>query len=202
MQLSPEERRLRGMHRSVSLALVALAVSACAASPTPTPVGSDGGPGPTAPELASGTVSGHGMTISVTAAPAVVAAGQRIEVEAVVTNDGDQPLVLSGSGSGFVFFSVTRVEDGLTSGPPVMSGDCAPHVLPPGEPMVVPFFKAGGFSPDDPNADFLSAYFSEDALTLPSGSWHIMITTAATLGEGCTGEQVQLEISLPVTVSD
>ena len=44
------------------------------------------------------------MTLSVAAEPAVVAAGQPIEVEAMITNDGPEPIVLSGSGSGFVFF--------------------------------------------------------------------------------------------------
>ena len=188
MQPRAGERRSAGMRRPVALVIaLTLPLSACSSTPTPTPPGSGTQPGPTAPELASGTVSGHGMTLSVTAEPAVVRAGAPIEVEAVVTNDGAGPIVLSGSGSGLVFFSVTRVDDGLTSGPPGMTLDCVQHVMAPGEPNVVPFSKSGGWSDDDPNAAFLRIYFAEPELTLPSGTWRIDVTTAAdrgTLGVG------------------
>lgn len=202
MERSAEMWRSGGMHRLVSLASVAVAVAACSVIPTPTPLGSGLQPGPTAPELASGTVSGHGMTLAVTAAPVVVVAGAPIEVEATVTNDGGEPIELSGSGSGFVFFSVTRIEDGLTSGEPVMTDDCAPHVVPVGEPIVVPFAKSGGWSEDDPNAGFLRTYFSEPELTLPSGTWRIDVSTAATIGQGCIGDSLDLGISLIVTVTE
>ncbi|MGZ8563458.1 MAG: hypothetical protein ACXWWU_07545 [Candidatus Limnocylindria bacterium] len=190
------------MQRLVPSVLLTLVMAACSLTPTPTPLGSGTQPGPTAPELAAGTVSGHGMTLSATAEPAVVAAGEPISVEAVVTNDGAEPIVLSGSGSGFVFFSVTRVEDGLTSGPPGMTMDCAQHVLAPGEPTVVPFSKSGGFSPDDPNAAFLRTYFADPELTLPSGTWRIDVSTAATIGGGCTGPQLDLALALLVTVTE
>jgi len=147
-------------------------------------------------------VSGQGLTLSATAEPAVVAAGQRIDVEAVVTNDGPEPIVMSGSGSGFVFFSVTRLEDGLTSGEPAWTDDCVPHIVNPGEPVVVPFAKSGGWSEEDPNAAFLRTYFSEPELTLPSGTWRVDMTAAATLGEGCRGEPLDLELSLVVTVTE
>lgn len=195
-------RRWDGVQRLTLLAAAALVLAACSVIPTPSPLGSGLQPGPTAPELASGTVSGHGMTLSVTAEPAVVSAGARIQVEAVVANDGPEPIVLSGSGSGFVFFSVTRVEDGLTSGEPVMTDDCAPHVVNPGEPIAVPFAKSGGWSEDDPNAAFLRTYFAEPELTLPSGTWRIDVMTAATIGEGCVGEPLDLELSLVVTVTE
>jgi len=202
MEPGPSVRRLVGVQRLVLSPLVALFVAACSVTPTPTPLGSDAQPGPTTPELAAGTVSGQGMTLSVTAEPAVVAAGELIDVQAVVTNDGAEPIVLSGSGSGFVFFSVTRVEDGLSSGEPAMTGDCARHVVNPGEPTVVPFSKSGGFSPDDPDAAFLRTYFAEPELTLPTGTWRIDVTTAATIGEGCVGEPLDLAISLLVTVTE
>ena len=202
MQPVAHARRWDGMHRLVSLASLAVVVAACSATPTPTPLGSGLQPGPTAPDLSSGTVSGHGMTLTVTAEPAVLSAGAPIEVEAVVTNDGAEPIVLSGSGSGFVFFSVTRVEDGLTSGPPGMTSDCVQHVMAPGEPNVVPFSKSGGWSEDDPNAAFLRTYFSEPELSLPSGTWRIDVMTAATIGEGCVGEPLDLELALIVTVTE
>jgi len=193
-------RRSGDVQRFVLPALLALLAAACSQSPTPTPLGSLVQPGPTAPELAAGTVSGHGMTLSAAAEPAVLAAGQPIEVEATVTNDGADPIVLSGSGSGIVFFSVTRLEDGLTLGDSLRTGDCVSHVI--REPIVVPFFKSGGWSEDDPNADFLRAYFSDRELRLPSGTWRIDVAVLANIGEGCTGPPVDLGLSLIVTVAE
>lgn len=195
-------RRPDGVQRLLFPAAAALILAGCSVTPTPTPLGSDAQPGPTTPELAAGTVSGHGMTLSVTAEPAVVAAGEPIDVQAVVTNDGAEPIVLSGSGAGFVFFSVTRVEDGLTSGEPVMTSDCAPHVVPPREPVTVPFSKSGAWSDEDPNAAFLRTYLADPELTLPSGTWQIDISTAATIGEHCVGEPLDLTLSLIVTVTE
>jgi hypothetical protein len=179
--------------RGVVLLLPTVLLVACGPEASPTP---------SVPELVAGSVSGQGMTLSVTAEPAVVAPGERIEVEAVVTNDGPEPIELSGSGSGVVFFSVTRLDDGLTSGEPAWTSDCVPHIVNPGEPIVVPFSKSGGWSEEDPNAAFLRTYFSEPELTLPSGAWRIDVTAAATIGEGCTGEPLDLELSLLVRVTE
>jgi hypothetical protein len=188
--------------KALAAAVIGLALAACGLSPTPTQIGPPDAPGPSVPELAAGEVTQDGVTLAVTAEPAVVAVGEPIEVEAVLTHDRPEPLLLSGSGSGIVFFSVTRLDDGLTSGLPVSTGDCGRHTLPAGEPTVVPFTKSGGFSPDDPNADFLDIYFSEPSLTLPPGTWRIDITTQGNIGEGCTGPQLDLALSLIVTVTD
>ena len=142
------------------------------------------------------------MTLAAVARPPVVAPGEVIEVVAELTNDGDEPIVLSGSGSGLVFFSVTRLEDGLTSGPAAHTDDCATHELPAGVTTTVPFAKSGGWSENDPNAAFLRTFFSEPELTLPAGRWRIDITTAGSIGEGCTGEAIGLELALVVTVTE
>lgn len=187
----------------IGLLLGLLLLVACSIAPTPTAIAPPDAPGPSVPELASGTVTEDGITLSVTAEPAVVAAGDRIEVEAALEHDRPGPLIVSGSGSGIVFFSVTRLEDGLTSGPPGMTLDCARHELPAGEPLIVPFSKSGGYNPEDPNAaDFLERYFADRALTLPPGAWRIDVTTQGLLGEGCDGPPLQLEVSLVVTVTD
>ncbi len=182
--------------RILLVAGTALALAACAATPSPSAVP------PSTPELAAGQVTEGGITLAATVDPAIVAAGEEINVVAELSHDRPEPLVVSGSGSGIVFFSVTRVEDGLSSGPPIASSDCARHELPPGEPVVVPFSKSGGSSEDAPNADFLNTYFSEPELTLPPGTWRIDITTGGTLGEGCTGGQLGLELALLVMVTE
>lgn len=66
-----------------------------------------------------------GVTLVAMAEPRMAVAGVPIDVNAVLTHDRARPLIVFGSGSGTVFFSVTREEDGLSSGPPVMTMDCS-----------------------------------------------------------------------------
>jgi hypothetical protein len=172
-----------------------LLLAACGFGPSPVP-------SPSTPELVAGTVTEHGITLAAIARPAVVPAGQPIEVEATLTHDRPGPLVVSGSGMGIVFFSVTRLEDGLGSGPPIMDLGCGRHELPAGEPLVVPFFKSGGYSRGDPNADFMEFYNSSPELSLPTGTWRIDVITSGSLGEECAGERLGHEVSLVVTVTD
>jgi len=179
--------------RTILVAVVLATVSGCAPFDPPTP---------STPQLASGTATQDGITLTAVAEPARVATGEVIDVTATLTNDGADDIELSGSGSGVVFFSVTRLEDGLTSGPPVMTGDCGGHVVPAREPAVIPFAKSGGYSPDDPNAAFMEAYNADPLLTLPPGTWRIDVATYANLGPGCSGEQLDLALELIVTVTD
>ena len=143
-----------------------------------------------------------GFTLAVRSEEAHVSAGDEIHVAATLGHDREGEVTLWGSGSGLVFFSVTRVEDGLTSGPPAQTGDCVPHEMPAGEPFTVPFAKSGGFSPEDPNADFLEIYFADPALSLPAGTWRIEATASARTGEGCAGEPLELAASVEVIVTD
>jgi hypothetical protein len=147
-------------------------------------------------------VAEAGITLAAVAEPAVVRAGEVINVTAELSHDRPEPLVVSGSGMGIVFFSVTRVEDGLTSGPAVSTGDCARHELPAGEVVTVPFSKSGGWSPDDPNAAFMETYHSQPELTLPPGTWRIDISTSGNVGDMCDGEPLSHELSLLVTVTE
>ena len=159
-------------------------------------------PSPSTPENASGSVTRTGITLSATAEPARAASGEVIEVVATLEHDAPADLELSGSSTGFVFFSVTRFEDGVTSGDPVMSSDCVRHVLPADERTIVALEKAGGFDPDNPEDDFKEAYFSDPELRLPPGTWRIDVTTAATIGLDCGGEPLDLALELIVTVTD
>ncbi len=197
-------RRSGGVQRLVSLPTVilpALILAACISTPTPTALGS-GVSGPSNPELAAGTARQGELTLSVTAEPAVMAVGETIDVRATVSNEGEGPLVVSGPGSGIVFFSVTRVQDGLSSGPPVIEDDCSPHEFAPGQSVVYPFKKSGAFTDDDADADFRRSYFADPELRLPSGTWRIDISTAGVVGEECRGEPLEIEISLVVTVTE
>jgi len=189
------------MHR-VRFAALALALAACGGvPPSPTQIGPPDAPGPSVPAVGSGTVSDGAITLSAVAEPVVVAPGEIIEVTATLSNDGPEDVEIFGSGTGIVFFSVTRLEDGLTSGPPGMNGDCSPHPLTAGERTEVPFSKNGGYSPEDPNAAFMEAYLAEPELTLPAGTWRIDVAAYGSLASGCL-PPLDLNIALIVTVSE
>lgn len=147
----------------------------------------------------SGSDTDGMFTLEVRVADVTVFEGEEILVDASLSHDGAADVILAGSGSGVVFFSVTRQEDGLSSGPPVWTDDCAQHVLEAGRPMDVPFAKSGGFSDDDPNAAFLRTYFADRELRLPAGTWRIEATTNASIDE-CGGEPVNLRAFVDVVV--
>jgi hypothetical protein len=181
--------------KRLALATTLIAVASCTSAPSP----SEGGPSLGAPVAET---SADGFTLTLEADEAQVRAGDEIGVTATLGHDRDHDVALSGSGSGIVFFSVTRMEDGLTSGPPGFRLDCARHVLRAGPPRTIPFSKSGGYAPEDPNADFMETYFSDPVLRLPAGTWRIDAVTHATIGEGCTGEPLQLTASVEVVVTD
>lgn len=170
-----------------------LALSACAAPTVPTPV--------VAP-VSMATVTRNDIRLSAVAESATVAAGEAIEITATLELRGRDPLELTGSGSGLVFFSVTRLEDGLTSGPPGSRLSCKVYELTPGEPMTVQFTKSGGLTPDDRDAAFKDAYFADPELTLAPGTWRIDVTADGSIGRGCGGvEPVDLAVELVVFVT-
>lgn len=177
----------------VGAASIVVALAACAAQPDPTPL---------MPPVGRAEATGNGFRLSAVAASATVASGDPIEVTATLARTDPGPQDLTGSGSGLVFFSVTRLEDGLTSGPPGSRLDCRAYSLSPNEPMTVPFAKSGGFSPDDPNAAFMEAYFADPELTLPPGTWRIGVSAIGNLGRECGGgELIDLAVTLVVFVT-
>jgi hypothetical protein len=98
-------------------------------------------PTPSVAEAIAGTVSDRCVTLEATAEKAAVHAGEPILVEASLTNDTPEPIILAGSGDGLVVFTVTRQEDGLTSGPPLLHLSCATYSFASGERMDIPFEK-------------------------------------------------------------
>ena len=182
------------MRSTIGVLVVAAVLTGCANPARSSPRASvDGGPG-----LAS--TSGDGFTLTLRVERGVARVDEPIEAVATLVNETGAVATLSGPGSGLVFFSVTRLEDGLGSGPPVMEGDCARHELPAGAQSEIAFAKSGGWSADDPNAAFLRAYFADPELRLPAGTWRIEASTSATIGGECTGEPLALRAVVEVVV--
>jgi hypothetical protein len=151
-------------------------------------------------EPAVAEAEGQGFVLTLRAEDPTVRQGQEIHVAATIASqDGDA--VLTGSGSGIVFFSVTRLEDGLTSGPPGWRLDCREHVV-PDEPMEIPFAKSGGIIGNEPHVGFLRSYFADPDLTLPAGTWRIDAMTHGSIGRDCAGNPLNLATSVEVSVTD
>jgi hypothetical protein len=132
------------MCRFTPLVVVALLVG-CGTDPEP--------PAPPPPAPAASKATDEGVTITLTAERSSYAADEEIAVEATLASAGGNALVLFGSGHP-VGFSVTRAEDGLTSGHPAFTLDCASHEVGP-EPVAYPFTKSGGSRRKDRTPRFI-----------------------------------------------
>lgn len=150
----------------------------------------------------SNVATGDGFTLAVMVDEPVVSSGDPIAIEASLAFNGPGNATLSGSGSGPVAFSVTRPSDGLTSGEPAWTGDCARLEFAAGEAKRYPFQKSGGFSGDEPNAGFLREYFSQPELRLPVGRWRVDVIAVGAIGEECSGPTLDLETWIVVEVTD
>ena len=158
-------------------------------------------PVPPPPGSVISEATDEGVTLTLTAERSSYVADEEIVVEATLASAGGNALILFGSGHP-VGFSVTRTEDGLTSGHPAFTLDCASHEI-GSEPVAYPFTKSGGVEEEGPNAAFHRAYFFGDrALQLPPGTWRIEATTSLTAGSECGGVPLDLATVIEVVVSD
>ena len=128
-------------------------------------------------------------------------AGEPIDAHATLTYLGDAPAIEArGSGSGLVAFSVKQVDGDVEVGP-AMTDDCAQYRLVADEPVLIPFEKSGGFSPDDPNADFFETFFADPVLRLPPGTWELTAAADFYVGDcGAANPQVTAQTSLRIVV--
>jgi hypothetical protein len=124
-------------------------------------------------------------------------AGEPIEGRATLAVIGGAGVPFGSSGGGPFVFTFAEI-GGTRNVGGAMTADCAPYRLEPGRPLTSPITKSGGYSGDDPNDAFYSAFLADPVVSLPAGDWRI--TAGATLveGEGCSGASRNL--SAPITV--
>jgi hypothetical protein len=129
-------------------------------------------------------------------------AGQPIQANATLTYLGSAPSVtLWGSGTGILGIGARQLDGPIDPGG-ASTSDCVAYELTPDEPMRAETGKSGGFSADDPLADFYEAYFADPLLRLPAGLWEIAAGAGFTVGgDDCgAGESVSLTAPVEVTV--
>jgi len=71
------------------------------------------------------------------------------------------------------------------------------------EEIVIPFEKSGGWSSDDPNAEFFQEFYSEDELFLPPGEYLLWTQIEYSTDENdFSGSHNTLEVSVSITVQE
>lgn len=196
-----------GLHRFVRFGLqvaaivivVGIAYAATQLLPFgPTPEGAGG----TSPDGLTDTAVGDQFELTLQVPRLRYRAGETIEPVATLSYIGSDPgAEIRSSSGGPVGFGVER-EGGPRIGPGYHL-DCQPGVVRRDQPLLVPFQKSGGWTDDDPHADFLEEYFlGQRALTLPAGRWTIWAETEMTLGGSCGGHRVELVAAVTVVVED
>lgn len=125
-----------------------------------------------------------------------------IDIQAQLFYEGDQPTIdLSGVFSLVNGFRVEQLDGDLGMGPG-WEEPCVLHQLQSGEPLTVPFEKSAGWGQDDPNADFYRDWSADPVLHLPAGTWLVTAYSDFVVGSGCSGERVDMQASIVLTVVD
>lgn len=151
------------MRRSSLVAAAVLVVAAACGPSEPSPTG--------LPFVVEGRDAGFAMSMRL--GSEVVDAGDPIDLSAILMWEGAAPTAtLWGSGSGSVSFALTQIDGDIALGG-VMTADCGPHEYKRLVPVAFPYRKTGGFSNDDPNADFYRSFFADPVFRLPAGQWRV-----------------------------
>jgi hypothetical protein len=108
--------------------------------------------------------------------------------------------VISGSGGGPIAFNYVEV-DGTRHVDYEMTADCARHALTRETSIVEPLSKSGGWSRDDPDADFYRQFMLGPDIRLPAGLWEITAVAVFNDGPDCASPQDNLAATLRVTIT-
>ena len=88
----------------------------------------------------------------------------------------------------------------------IVSGEIAAvlvsSVLERGRVYHFEYQKSGGFSANDPNAEFWRNWFSEEDLLLPAGEYSIILIGAFSLTERILGSESGLRVELTIVVTE
>ena len=129
----------------------------------------------------------------------VVDAGAPIDVTTSLMWTGPKPAAtIWGSGSGPVSFGLEEVDGDIVIGG-IQTLDCAPHDYAHLVPVATPYSKSGGFTEEDPNADFYKAYFADPVLRLPAGKWKVTASAGGYLAP-CEMDAPTVGINLEATI--
>ncbi len=107
---------------------------------------------------------------------------------------------LGGSGGGLLGFEFAEV-NGSRLLQPVSTADCGPYRLENGKPITSPIRKSGGFSADQPDADFYRTFLAGPLVRLPAGDWKVTAIATFIEGQGCSGQGHTMRATILVHVT-
>ncbi len=110
---------------------------------------------------------------------------------------GDEPVIVTSSGAGLVAFAIEQLDGPVDAGW-ARNDDCARFDYRPGDIEPVEFQKSGGYSNDDPMADFWRTFYAEPELRLPAGEYRI--TARAEYGDPDCSDFRTVEASIVIVV--
>lgn len=128
------------------------------------------------------------------------AANEPIEGQAQLELRLGQRAQLSGAGGGPFAFEFAEIT-GARKVIPVWDAACAGHEVRAGAPLASRIVKSGGWSDEEPDADFYRAFFQGPEVRLPPGVWDITALATFSEGAGCGGRSVALRATVRVEVA-
>jgi hypothetical protein len=172
--------------------IVACCGAGCGAGTTSGP---DESPNPT-----QATVEAGRFQLTFEIARTVGRPGDVIEGVATLRLLENGPGALSGSGSGLLGFSFHEVGGAGRSLDPVFTSDCAPYRISVDKPISSPIVRSGGYSADEPDAEFKRSLLEGSVLRLPAGTWNITAQAGFIDGANCEGQSQSIAVSVQVRV--
>ena len=134
-------------------------------------------------------------------------AGDPIEASATIEYVGAIPKIQVSGTPGVPGFGVEQV-GGPNHASPAYRLSCVAYAFANGQPVAFPFSKSGGFTPDDPSAEFMKAYLNiaadhpDPILRLPAGTWRIFADMNLTEGECAGSTNHHLEAAITIVVDE
>jgi hypothetical protein len=129
--------------------------------------------------------------------------GEPIVVTAFLTYTGSEPEVdIAHDSAGPVRFEIREPLYGADVMWNVSRLMCGHSTLVRDVPSTIPFRKAGGYSNHDPAADALHAFFSDQVLRLPAGTWHLRAIAGIGPCMGLPSPGAQMDVEIVITVVD
>jgi hypothetical protein len=193
-----------GPGRDVSASASLVAGSSSPVAPSPSPVTPSSSPRvtdpvPTARSAPLGQGGDELFALTIGADRGRYAADEPIDIATTLRYIGAEPTTVTSSGAGLVAFGIEQLDGPVDAGIG-RDEDCARFDYLPGHAESVEFHKSGGYSNDDPLADFWREFFADPELRLPAGQYRI--TARAEYGDpGCGGWQT-IEASIVIVVGD
>jgi hypothetical protein len=107
---------------------------------------------------------------------------------------------LGGSGGGLLFFQYASV-DGTHNVGGAMTADCRAYRLEPGVGMSAPLSHSGGFSPEQPDFEFLRTFLTAPDVRLPAGDWKMSAVADFVEGQDCSGASRRITATVTIHVN-